>query len=88
MKSVELFVSRLTLPVVLCGVSSTFRTQAPEYEFAFTNTTIAERGGRRFRHVVPTDILDGAAAVADEVMMAPSFRVETSGPAFDGNFAD
>src|SRR5437868_13126318 len=51
--------------------------QPPENEFAFAKHPLAERGRGRPEHVIPVHILDIAATVADEVVMANAFGVES-----------
>lgn len=63
-----------------------FRAKPAEDEFAFTQDSFAEKARRRVRHVVPLDVFDFAAAIADEVVMAHAFRVVARGAAFDGDF--
>ena len=63
------------------------RTQAAEDEFTFAKNAFAERAGCGPRDAEPFHVLDLAATVADEVMMAHSARIEAGGAAFDGDFA-
>jgi hypothetical protein len=60
--------------------------QPPENEFAFAKNPLAERTRGRPGHVVPLDVLNIAAAIADEVVMPYAFRIESRGAALDGHF--
>src|ERR1700685_1111182 len=58
---------------------STLHAEPPENKFAFAKNPLAERARGRLRHVVPLDILNIAAAVADEMVMLQAFCIETCG---------
>lgn len=59
----------------------TTRAKSPEDELALANGPLPKGAlGRRW-HVVPIDVLNISATVADEVMMQQSLRIETSGAA-------
>ena len=60
--------------------------ESPENEFAFAKHPLAERARGRPGHVVPLDVLDLAAAVADEVVMPHAIQIESRGAALDCNF--
>src|SRR5208337_1073785 len=62
------------------------RAESSENEFAFAKNPLAERARGRPGHVVPLDVLNIAAAVADEVVMPHAFRLESRGAALDGHF--
>src|ERR1035441_8724896 len=65
---------------------SALRAEPPENEFAIANNPLTEgaRGGPG--HIVPLNILNIAAAVADEVVMPHALRVESRAAALDGHF--
>jgi ABC-type hemin transport system ATPase subunit len=65
---------------------SALRAEPPENEFAFANNPLTEGARGRPGHVVPLNVLNIAAAVADEVVMLHAFRIESRGPALDGHF--
>ena len=65
---------------------SALGAQPPENKFAFTNNPLTKGARGRPWHVVPLDVLDIAAAVADEVVMRQAGRIESRGTALDGHF--
>ena len=65
---------------------SALRAQPPENKFAFANNPLTEGTRGRPGHVAPLNILDIAAAVADEVVVPHAFRIEARGAALDGHF--
>ena len=72
---------------VLRARRSALRAEPAENEFVFAKNPLPEgaRGGPR--HVVPIDILDIPAAVADEMVMLHAFGIESRGAALGGHFA-
>jgi hypothetical protein len=58
----------------------------PENEFALANNPLTERACSRPGDVVPLNILNISAAVADEVMMQQAFGIESRGAALDRHF--
>ena len=66
---------------------SALRAESPENEFAFAKNPLTEGSRGRPGHVVPLNVLNIAAAVADEVVMLHAFRIESRGAALDGHFA-
>jgi hypothetical protein len=66
---------------------SALRAKPPENEFAVAKNPLAEGARGWLGDVVPLDVLDIAAAVADEVVMPQEFRVESSGAALDSHLA-
>ena len=62
------------------------RTEPAENEFAFAKNPLPEGTGGGPGHSVPLHVLNTTAAVADEVVMAHAFRIESRGPALDGHF--
>lgn len=56
-------------------------------EFALAYYALAERSGGGAWHGVPVDVLDVAAAIANEVMMLAVFGVIARGAAFGGDLA-
>ena len=60
--------------------------ESPENQFAFANNPLTEGARARPGHVVPFQVLNIAAAVADEVVMSRAFGVESCGAALDGHF--
>ena|SRR5579871_467196 len=66
--------------------ASTPRTEPSKNQFALANKPLTERTGHRLGHVIPIQIFDIAAAVANEVVMPHAFGVETRGTALDSNF--
>jgi hypothetical protein len=71
-----------------CATLRALCAKSAENDFALAQDSFAEvaRGG--VGHVVPLDVFDFAAAIADEVMMAHAFGVVTCGATFDGDFTD
>jgi len=65
---------------------SAIRTKAPKYELAVADDSFAERMRAGLGNVVPVEILNTAAAVADEVVVPHTGEVKTSGSALDGHF--
>src|ERR1700742_602750 len=63
-----------------------FGAKSAEDEFAITNDPLTQGARGRPGHVVPLDVLNISAAVADEMMMQQSLGIETRGAAFDGHF--
>ena len=64
----------------------TFCAEAAEDELAFAKHTFAEQSRDRAGDVVPFDVFDVAAAVADEMVVLNAFGVKAGGAAFDGHF--
>src|SRR5271157_843507 len=62
------------------------RAQPPDNEFALAKNPLTERVRGGTGNVVPLNVLHFAAAVADEVVMPHSFRIESRGAALDGHF--
>src|ERR1700723_553503 len=65
---------------------STLHAEPPENKFAFAKNPLAERARGRLRHVVPLDVLNIAAAIADEVVMLQAFGIESCGSPLDSHF--
>ena len=65
---------------------SALGAESTENQFTFAKHAFPKRTGSRSGHLAPLDVLDIAAAVADEVMMPQAFRIEARGTAFDGDF--
>jgi hypothetical protein len=65
---------------------SALGAEPPENEFAFAKNTLTEGARSGPGHVVPLDVLNVAAAVADEVVMPHAFRIESRGATLDGHF--
>lgn len=65
---------------------STFRAETTENYFAFAKNAFTEGTRSRLGHVVPLDVLDIAAAVTDEVVMARAFRIKSRGTPLDSYF--
>jgi hypothetical protein len=65
---------------------SALRAEPPENELAFSKNPLTEGACDRCGHVVPLDVLNIAAAVADEVVMPHTFRIEARGATLDGHF--
>lgn len=65
---------------------STGCTEAPANEFTFAQNPLAERWGSGSRYVIPLNVFNVAAPVADEVVMLRAPRIEAGGPAFKGHF--
>src|ERR1700722_9458477 len=80
--------SRSTAGVRACATLRALCAKSAENDFAFAQDSFAEVARCRVGHVVPLDVFDFAAAIADEVVMAHSFGVVTRGAAFDGDFTD
>jgi hypothetical protein len=62
------------------------RAEPPEDEFAVAKNPLTEGARARPGHVIPFNILNIAAAVADEVVMLDALRIEARGAALDGHF--
>src|SRR6516225_2458032 len=67
---------------------SALRAEPPENELAFAKNPLTQGSRGRLRHVVPIDILHIAAAVADEMVMAHAFGIESGGAALDRHFTN
>jgi hypothetical protein len=80
--------SRSTAGARACATLRALCAKSAENDFAFAQDSFAEVARCRVGHVVPLDVFDFAAAIADEVVMAHSFGVVTRGAAFDGDFTD
>src|SRR6202047_676900 len=65
---------------------SALRAEPAEDEFAFAKNSLTEGARARPGHVIPFNILNIAAAVADEVVMLDALRIEARGAALDGHF--
>src|SRR5437764_1197731 len=75
-----------TSPDLTGSTLSALRAESAENKLAFTNNSFTERTRGRPGHVVPLHVLNIAAAVTDEVVMAHAFQVESPGAALDGHF--
>jgi K+-transporting ATPase c subunit len=62
------------------------RAKSAKNKLAFSNHSLAQRTRARLGHVVPVDILNIAAPIANEMVMAHALKVESSGAALDRNF--
>ena len=78
---------RSTTGAGVCAALRTLGAQAAENEFALAEFSFAEEARGGIGHVVPLDVFDFAAAIADEMVMAHAFCVVTRSAAFDGDFA-
>ena len=58
----------------------------PKNELAFANNAFAEGARGRPGHVVPLNVFNISAAVANEVMMQQTFCIEARGSALDCHF--
>jgi hypothetical protein len=65
---------------------SALGAKPPKNEFTFANDPLAEGSRGRLGHVVPLNVLNIPAAVANEVMMQQAFGIESRGTAFDRHF--
>ncbi len=65
---------------------STSGAEPPENYFVPSQNPLAESAGSRLPHVVPLQIFDVAAAIADEVVMTHAFSVESRGAPLHGHF--
>jgi hypothetical protein len=63
----------------------TLGAEPAENEFTLAKNPFAERARGRFGNVVPLDILDIAATVTNEVVMAHPLGIESGGAPFDGH---
>src|SRR5258705_14004229 len=66
---------------------SALRAEPAENKFAFAKHPFTKGTGSRPGYLVPVDVLDIAAAVADEVVMAHAFRIKARGASLDGHLA-
>ena len=64
---------------------SALRAEAAKNQFTFAKNAFPQRARSRPGYFVPIDVLNIAAAIADEVVMPHAFRVEARGAAFDGD---
>src|SRR5579871_4881928 len=64
----------------------TLGAESPDNEFAFAKNSLTEGARGRFGHLVPLQVLNIAATVADEMVMARAFRIESRGAPFHGYF--
>jgi hypothetical protein len=67
---------------------SALGAEATDDEFYLMYDALTKRASGGLGDAVPVHVLDCAAGVADEVVMALAGDVEASGAAFDGNLAD
>ena len=67
-------------------LASALRAESSKNKLAFTNNSLTEGTRGRLGHVVPIDVFNAAAAVADEVVVAHAFQIESPGAALDGHF--
>jgi hypothetical protein len=67
---------------------SALGAESTKDKFTLAKDSFAEELRFWIRHVVPLDVFDFAATIADEMMMTHAFCVVTRGAAFHGNFAD
>src|SRR5450755_2209505 len=65
---------------------SALRAEPPKNQFTFAKNPLAKRARGRLGYVAPLNVLDVAAAVANEVMMPHALRIESRGAALDGHF--
>ena len=65
---------------------SALGAQPAENEFAFAKNPLTKGARGRLGYVAPFNVLDIAAAVADEVVMPYAFRIESRGAALHGHF--
>lgn len=66
--------------------ASALRAESSKNKLAFTNNSLPERSRARLGHVVPVDILNIAASVTHEMVMAHAFQIESAGAALDRHF--
>jgi hypothetical protein len=64
----------------------TLRAETPKNHFTFAKNPLTQGACSRLRHLVPLDVLNIAAAVADEVVVPHAFGIESRGTALDGYF--
>jgi hypothetical protein len=60
--------------------------KSAENEFAIANDPFTQGALGRLGHVVPLQVLNISAAVADEVMMQQAFHIESRGAALNRHF--
>ncbi len=70
------------------ALRSAFGAESAENEFTFANNPLTEGALGGLWHVVPINVLDSSAAVADEVMMEQAFGIESRCAALDRHFTD
>jgi hypothetical protein len=63
-----------------------FCAEPPKNEFTLAKNSLTKGARSGLGHIVPLDILDVAAAVADEVVMTHDLGVESCGAALDSHF--
>src|SRR5580704_13012050 len=76
--------SRSTAGARACATLRALCAKSAENDFAFAQDSFAEVARCRVGHVVPLDVFDFAAAIADEVVMAHAFGVVARGAGFEG----
>jgi hypothetical protein len=60
--------------------------QPPKYQLTLSKHPFPKGINAGLRHIVPIHVVNAAAAVADEVMMARALCIETSGATLDRDF--
>ena len=65
---------------------SALRAEPAKNQLTFTKNAFPKRPRGRPGHFAPLNVLNIAAAIADEVVMPQAFRVEARGAPFDGDF--
>jgi hypothetical protein len=73
----------LARTLLLCA----FVAKSAENEFAIANDPLTQGARRRPGHVVPFNVLNISATVADEMMMQQAFGIESRGAALDRHFS-
>jgi hypothetical protein len=66
---------------------SALRAEAAKNQFTFAKNPFSQRAGSWPGDFVPIDILNIAAAIANEVVMAQRFHVKACGATFYSHFA-
>ena len=65
------------------STASALRAESSKNQLAFTDNSLTQRPRARLGHVVPVDILNIAAAVTNEMVVAHAFKIKSAGAALD-----
>ena len=67
---------------------SAYGAKPPENELAFAHSSLAQRSRSWFGHVVPLNVFDVAALIADEVVMMHAVGIKACSAALNSHFPD
>src|ERR1700722_19635017 len=69
------------------SLAAAFGTETAKHKLPVAEDTFPESTRRRLRHVIPVHILNLAASVANEMVMAHAFQIKSSGTTLGRHFA-